>query len=55
MNINNHLDNLNDITLECVSIEEAKREVKRYCECNDLDESGFSISFELEAYVVDID
>lgn len=49
-----HLDNLNDIALDCETKEEALHSIKRYCEDNDLDPDGYDLFWEEDAISVEI-
>lgn len=54
--IEDHLDSLNDLIIECARDEQAlaTRVLLSYCRCNNLDSDGFKITWEDEAYVVSI-
>jgi len=54
MEIETHLDNLNDLVLEFTKrqTKAAPAALEAYCDDNDLDPDGFSLSWEDEAWVV---
>lgn len=56
MDINDHLDVLNDLVLECArdELSLATRVLLSYCRTHHLDPDGFKITWEDEAYVVSI-
>jgi hypothetical protein len=46
------LDDLGDLVLDCTTEAEAILTIKRYCEDNDLDESGFELQLDNEDFYV---
>lgn len=54
MNIDDHVDNLNDLVLELTKDQDdlASKIIENYCDHNDLDPYGFDVLWVQEAYIV---